>query len=279
MDLLRRHAAPAITVCAALTAAALLPGTTAGRASAAPRSTALLLHATVERPAPPLPLKGRRIVLDPGHNGANARHPEIINRKVDAGGFTKPCNTTGTSTDAGYPEHAFTFDVARRAAAILRRQGATVTLTRSDDKGVGPCVDRRARIANQRRAEVVVSIHADGAPSRARGFHVIEPALAPDKGNREILAVSDGLARAVRASFAAVTGLPRAGYPGGIREPGLARRSDLAGLNLARQAVAMIECANMRNSTDARFLSSASGRAKAARGIAEGVLVYLSSRS
>ncbi|NHC13996.1 N-acetylmuramoyl-L-alanine amidase [Motilibacter sp. E257] len=220
-------------------------------------------------------MDGRRIVLDPGHNGANARHPEIINRLVEAGGFKKPCNTTGTSTNAGYAEHAFTYDVAVRAAGILRGLGATVTLTRPDDKGVGPCVDRRARIANSRRAEVVVSIHADGASARARGFHVIEPALAPDKGNRRILTSSDGLARALRASFSSVTGLPRATYPGGIREPGLARRSDLAGLNLARQPAAMIECGNMRNSTDARFLSSGSGRGKVARAVAEGVLAYL----
>ncbi|WP_331272235.1 N-acetylmuramoyl-L-alanine amidase [Motilibacter aurantiacus] len=231
------------------------------------------------RPPAPLPLEGRRIVLDPGHNGDNALHPEVTGRPVDAGGFSKPCNTTGTATDAGYPEHAFAFDVARRAATILRGLGATVSLTRPDDSGVGPCVDRRARIANERRAEVVVSIHADGASSRARGFHVIEPGLAPDRGNLRVLGASDELARALRASFGGVTGLPRATYAGGLREPGLARRSDLAGLNLARQAATLVECGNMRNSSDASFLSSASGRGKAARGIAEGVLAYLTTGS
>jgi len=38
----------------------------------------------------------------------------------------------------------------------------------------------------------------------------------------------------------------------------------------------MVECGNMRNAADARFLASAAGRGKAARGIAEGVLGYLS---
>ena len=36
-----------------------------------------------------------------------------INRPVPAGrGRTKPCNTTGTATNAGYPEHEFTWAVA-----------------------------------------------------------------------------------------------------------------------------------------------------------------------
>ena len=53
----------------------------------------------------------------PGHNGANGANPGIINALVDAGfGQTKPCNTTGTSTNAGYSEHEFTWGVATRAA-------------------------------------------------------------------------------------------------------------------------------------------------------------------
>ena len=38
-----------------------------------------------------------------------------INAPVpDGAGGTKPCNTTGTATNAGYPEHAFTWDMALR---------------------------------------------------------------------------------------------------------------------------------------------------------------------
>ena len=52
-----------------------------------------------------LPLAGRTVVLDPGHNGGNGAHPEIADALVYAGnGIYKPCNTTGTGTDAGYRE-------------------------------------------------------------------------------------------------------------------------------------------------------------------------------
>jgi len=218
------------------------------------------------------------VVLDPGHNGGNAGAPEEVQRPVPAGGFTKPCNTTGTSTDTGYPEHEFTFDVAERAAALLRARGVTVLLTRNDDLGIGPCVDVRATIANDARADLTVSIHADGAAAGARGFHVIQPGLAPDGGNASILEESSQAARTLRTAFAASTGEPPATYPGGLVEAGLTQRDDLAGLNLARVPAVFIECANMRNLGDAANVTDAEWRRQAAQGISDGVLTYLSSR-
>ncbi|WP_246065833.1 N-acetylmuramoyl-L-alanine amidase [Geodermatophilus aquaeductus] len=218
------------------------------------------------------------VVLDPGHNGGNASAPEVINRPVPAGGFTKPCNTTGTSTDAGYAEHEFTFDVAQRAAALLRQQGMTVLLTRTEDSGVGPCVDERAAFANHTAADVVVSIHADGAAAGVEGFHVIEPALAPDGGNAAILDASHKVATELGTAFAAATQQTLATYPGALEEPGLTRRDDLAGLNLARVPAVFIECANMRNADDAAAVSDPAWRQSAAQGIAQGVVAYLVAR-
>ena len=95
-------------------------------------------------PAPRrLPLAGDMIVLDPGHDGGNATHPAIINQLVNVITEQKACDTVGAETDAGYPEHAFTFDVAIRLAGLLRMDGATVVLTRQTDSGVGPCVTER----------------------------------------------------------------------------------------------------------------------------------------
>jgi N-acetylmuramoyl-L-alanine amidase len=198
-----------------------------------------------------------------------------VNRAVPAGGFTKSCNTTGTATDGGYPEHAFSLDVALRAAELLRRDGVTVVLTRTDDTRVGPCVDARAAIANEAGADLAVSIHADGAAASARGFHVITPAVAPDGGNSSIIDVSARAALNLRAAFGAATKQSPATYPGSLVEPGLTRRNDLAGLNLARVPAVFIECANMRNAADAAAVADAAWRQRAAKGIADGVLAFL----
>ena len=215
------------------------------------------------------------VVLDPGHNGGNAAAAAEIARPVPAGGFTKPCNTTGTQTAAGYPEHAFAFDVAQRTAGLLRAAGVTVVLTRSDDGGVGPCVDRRAATANEAGAALAVSIHADGAAAGVRGFHVIEPAPAPDGGNQAVLEPSARAAAQLVTAFGAATGQPAATYPAGLVRPGTTRRADLAGLNLARVPAVFIECANMRNAEDAAAVTDPGWRQRAAQGIADGVLGYL----
>ena len=89
------------------------------------------------------PLAGRVIVIDPGHQLGNARFPARINRLVPAGGFKKPCNTTGTSTDGGYPEATFTWRVAQGLRRHLENRGARVIMTRSSNslRKWGPCVD------------------------------------------------------------------------------------------------------------------------------------------
>lgn len=217
-------------------------------------------------------LRGRTIVIDPGHNGGNAAAGKEIGRLVPAGGFNKECDTVGTQTDAGYAEHALTFDLARRAATILQSRGATVTLTRDDDTGVGPCVDQRAWIGNDAHADVAVSIHADGAPARARGFHVIAPALSPDHANASILAPSARVASALRAAFGQASGLPPADYLG---RDGVTSRTDLGGLNLSRVPKVFIECGNMRNDADALAFTDPAWRARASVGLADGLTAYL----
>jgi N-acetylmuramoyl-L-alanine amidase len=92
------------------------------------------MHILVLVAALALPLHGRTVVIDPGHNGANWSHPAEINRLVDAGGFRKACDTTGTSTNDGYAEAAYNLDVALRLARILRAAGARVVLTRTTNE-------------------------------------------------------------------------------------------------------------------------------------------------
>ena len=217
-------------------------------------------------------LTGRMVVLDPGHNGGNAAHPEVINRLVTIGkGARKACNTTGTATASGYTEARYTLSVARKAAAMLRRDGAKVVLTRRDNRGVGPCIDRRARIGNRARADAVVSIHADGGPVGGRGFHVIRPAWI-DGLTDDIHDDSLRLGRALRAAYGERTGLPRATYLGG---DGLVARSDLGGLRLSNVPAVFVETANMRNAADAARVRSPRFRRRIARGIADGIRRYL----
>lgn len=218
-------------------------------------------------------LAGTTIVLDPGHNGASAAHPAEINRQVPTGrGGTKACNTTGTSTNSGYPEHAFNWDVAIRVRDALTAHGIRVVLTRPNDTGVGPCVDERAATANQAGAAGVISIHADGAAPSGRGFHVAysDPPLNSSQGAPSI-ALANALVTSLRGGRFLTSN-----YMG---SNGLNPRSDLAGLNLAKIPAVLVECANMRNAHEAGLVSTPAGRARYATAIAQGIMAWLASRN
>lgn len=197
-----------------------------------------------------LPLAGATIVIDPGHNGKNADHPEEINRLVNIGNGTKPCNTTGTATADGYTEAEFNWDVATQVVALLRERGAEVILTRPDIEGWGPCITERAAIGNRNHAHAVISIHADGGPDDGRGFHVIHPANVP-RLTDDIYEASFRLARALHTAYLA-TSMPVADY---IGEGGFSERDDLGGLNLSNVPAVFLEAGNMRSAADVVLLT------------------------
>ncbi|MEU5259918.1 N-acetylmuramoyl-L-alanine amidase [Amycolatopsis sp. NPDC021455] len=261
--------APAAPAPAPVVTRTITPTPSSPSASPSPSPPATSSSATAT-PVPPA--AGKVVVLDPGHNGGNAAHPAEINRQVPAGrGQTKPCNTTGTATNAGYPEHAFTFDVARRVGEALAANGIRVVYTRQDDTGVGPCVDRRAAIGNEANADAVVSIHADGSDAAgANGFHVAysSPPLNAAQGEP-----STRLARTLRDTMR-TSGFSPANY---IGSSGLSARADLAGLNLSTRPAALVECGNMRDAAEAARMASAEGRQQFAAAITAAIEAYLAS--
>lgn len=238
----------------------------------APVVAALLAAPTA--PPPAAPLEGRVVVLDAGHQLGNANFPAEINRPVPAGGFEKPCNTTGTATNGGYPEATFTWRVTLALRKKLEKQGATVMLTRKSNRQDrwGPCVDERGRAGNKRPADLKLSLHGDGSyAAGARGFHVIYP---PDRSpwTDDIHASSLTLAETTKAALVA-RGFAPANYIAG--GDGLDERSDLGTLNLSDVPTVMVELGNMRNASEAAVMTSAKGQKRYARALADAVRAYL----
>lgn len=230
---------------------------------------------TTSAPAASGPLKGKVVVIDPGHNPNNFRHTTEINKKVNIGTNWKECDTTGTSTNSGYTEAKFTLDVAHRLRTLLEKQGATVKLTQDGDRTYGPCIDERAQIGNKAQADAVVSIHADGSGAGNRGFHVILPGnvKAGSADTSPIVASSADLGERIAGNFVRATGSAPSNYVGD--GTGLVTRKDLGGLNLSTVPKVFIECGNMRDSKDAALLTSGAWRQKAAHGISEGIVSFL----
>jgi N-acetylmuramoyl-L-alanine amidase len=82
------------------------------------------------------------VVIDPGHGGSDA----------------------GVAGGAGLTEKELTANVALRLRGLLEtRLGIRVLLTRNDDGEVG--LDRRAAVANNAKADLFLSLHANASPA------------------------------------------------------------------------------------------------------------------
>jgi N-acetylmuramoyl-L-alanine amidase len=277
------RARPALIIAAAAAAAALAvtgcgpsggeaavhPAASQPAGSAAPAASADPASPS-PAPTPAAPLAGKTVGIDPGHNGRNKDDPAYLNRMVFNGKTMETCDTTGTESNSGYAEAAFTFAVATDLRAELIRDGATVVMTRQNNDGVGPCVDRRAQILNAARASVAIDIHGDGGPASGRGFTVLEPVA--DGPNDGVIASSLRFGADVHAAMLAGTGMPVADYYG---QNGYISRDDLAGLNLTTVPKILIECGNMRNATDAGLMQSPAFQQRLAAAFTAAIVKFL----
>ena len=209
---------------------------------------------------------GRSVFLDPGHNGA---YDSSISRQVPNGrDGMKDCQTTGTSTDSGYPEHLFNWDVVLLIRDKLESLGVHTALSRENDAGVGPCVDQRAAEANAAHPDAIVSIHADGGPSWGNGFHVnySSPPLTDAQRGPALQ-----LARTMRDALRNA-GFQPSNYVSG---DGLYGRADLAGLNFAQYPAVLVELGNMRSRQDAGVMTTDQGRDSYAQALTNGIVAFL----
>ncbi len=215
-----------------------------------------------------LPLAGKVVGIDPGHNGLNHTDPTFLNQRIWNGRNWQNCNTTGTQTASGYTEAQFNWNVAAYLAAYLRKEGARVVLTRKNNDGVGPCANVRSFMLNH--TDVAIDIHADGGPTWGRGFTVLEPVA--DGPNDKVIASSIRFGSYVHAAFIADTPLRPANYYG---NDGYIFRDNLAGLNLTTVPKVLIECGNMPNAQDAALLTSSAVQRQIARALDAAIIRFL----
>jgi N-acetylmuramoyl-L-alanine amidase len=91
-----------------------------------------------------LGLKLGRVVLDPGHGG----------------------HDVGTHGPSGLYEKDLVLDIAQRLGALIdERLGSEVVYTRTDDTFIP--LEERTRIANEHKADLFLSIHANSSPLRS----------------------------------------------------------------------------------------------------------------
>jgi N-acetylmuramoyl-L-alanine amidase len=98
-------------------------------------------------------------------------------------------------------------DVAKRVAAKLRAGGVRAFLTRADDRFVG--LEERTSIANDARADLFVSIHANASEARAaKGIETFFVSLDATDESARALALEENKSFAKTGGPAALEGDP-----------------------------------------------------------------------
>ena len=130
------------------------------RKAADAQATAQGVSAKVDEKQADAPIK--RIVIDPGHGG----------------------HDTGTISPSGMREKDLVLDVAIKLRAYIQHKypDIEVILTRDSDRFVA--LEERTAIANSRRADLFISVHANASPSRAASG-VETYFLSPDRAPQE----------------------------------------------------------------------------------------------
>ncbi len=202
-----------------------------------------------------LPRQARRvIVLDPGHGGKD----------------------TGAVGKNRLREKDLVLAVAREAAALLRRKGARVVLTRTRDADVS--LARRTGIARKYHAGVFVSLHANA--NRKKSVRGCETFLLTPKGMPSTYTgrvsgrtyrgngfdrLNARLAYEIQKHVVAQTGCLDRGV----------KHARFVVLKQAPCPAVLIEMGFVTNPREGAALAGNAYRKKLARGIAEGIAAYI----
>lgn len=174
-----------------------------------------------------------------------------------------------------YPRGWFRFTLAKLVRNRLHQDGIRVVMTRRNNSGVGPCLNRRVAIGTRVGADVVLSRHADGNQSSETGFHVVRPGLKRGY-NDGIQKDSDRFASDLRDQLEK-NEIGRSTYIG--RGAGIDRRRGLAGLDLSHVPVALVEIGSVRSPRDAALMEPGRWRGETAEQLARAVVTYLATSS
>lgn len=235
------------------------------RATANPESTKKITSAETAPSAAHAALSHPKIVIDPGHGGAE----------------------DGAVGHAGLKEKDLTLQISRRLGELLAsRLGAEVIYTRSSDLMVP--LEARAAVANQAGADLFISIHANSSDDiNARGVETYYVASVPAPvpvsltGGTPMAAIKPAsedykIAESHKLALEVQQAMYHAfGGEKGVLNRGVKQAPFVVLLDAAMPSI-LAEVAFVSNTADEQRLSTAEGQDAVADALYRGIARYLS---
>ncbi len=190
---------------------------------------------------PPLLATKTIIMIDPGHGGQD----------VGTQSISKP----------RYQEKSLNLVTAQFVRSYLQQKGYQVLMTREEDKFVS--LERRAKLANEQKPTLFVSVHFNSAPStEAQGVEVF---YYQPQENKTRTTKSQKLAQAILKSMLVQTGAKSRGV----------KHGNFAVIRETNMPAVLVEAGFLSNESELQKIKDPAYLKKLAKGIVDGVDDYL----
>ncbi len=205
----------------------------------------------------PLPLAGKIIGIDPGHQKKANSEQEPV-----APGSSQTKNKVSSGTQGRFtkvPEYQVNLDVGLLLRDKLMDAGATVVMTR-ETNDVNISNVERAQFFNENNTDYALRLHCNGNNNQeVHGAFMLCPKVNP------FLQDCKRASELMIQSYCASTG---------AKNLGVTIRSDQTGFNWCERMIVNIEMGHMTNQTEDNNLTNKDYQQKMAQGLYEGILTY-----
>ena len=201
------------------------------------------------------------ICIDPGHQSKGDWKSEPIGPGSPYQKSRVSSGTVGISTKK--PEYILNLEASETLKHILISKGFEVIMTReSHDVNISNV--ERAIFANNKNADMVIRIHADGSDDTSiTGASILIPS-EKSKYTSSIFKPSYDCANLIKSKM----------DRGGFKVNGIFERDDLTGFNWSKVPVVLIEMGFMSNYNEDEMMSNKNYQRKMMQSIAQGVDEY-----
>ncbi len=221
-------------------------------------------EAEAEQEAAPVESNGRKVAIDPGHQGYHVDMSEL--EPVGPGSQEMKAKATqGTEGSfTGVPEYELNLSISKQLAQELQGRGYEVMLTRQDnDTAISN--RERALLAADFGADIYLRIHANGSenPNDSGALTMVPSANNPYIA--QLHNKSYALGEAVINAYCQSCGLTNRG---------VMFSDNMAGTNWSKVPVTILEMGFMTNQSDDIYMQNTEFQSRMVQGIANGVDQY-----